>query len=87
MHQSIASNPKPVYAAELYFQAETIDNNQTIQLKMHNIGQTYTAEDLFYYVTEGQADPLPCRYSSLRVMNDDAIFEARWQALPWRAMS
>ncbi len=26
MPQSIASNPKPVYAAELYFQAETIDS-------------------------------------------------------------
>ncbi len=81
MHQSIASNSKPVYAAELYFQAETIDNKQTIELKLHNIGQTYTAEDLFYYVTEGQSDPLACRYSSLRVMNDDAIFEARLQAM------
>jgi hypothetical protein len=77
----MTSNPKPVYAAELYFQAETIDNNQTIQLKLHNIGQTDTAEDLFYYVTEGPSDPLACRYSSLRVMDDDAIFEAKLKAM------
>ncbi len=76
-NNQIGANINPVYAIRLCFEAETLDG-QTLQMKLHNIGKTYTADDLFYYETE-RAEPVACRYSSLRVMTDEQIFEA-WLA-------
>lgn len=65
----------------LVFEAQTLDNT-TINLRFHEIGPLNTADDEFVYrsATTTQA-PVRCRYSSLRLLEPEAIFEARLQAL------
>ncbi len=67
-------------AASLYFEAETLDGEQTIHLQLHHIANPNTIDDVFYF-TDGLVDPVPCRYSSLRLLDATEVFEAKLRAL------
>ncbi len=64
----------------LVFEAQTLDNT-TINLRFHEIGALNTADDEFVYRSDASQPPVRCRYSSLRLLEPDAIFEARLKAL------
>jgi hypothetical protein len=64
----------------LVFEAQTLDNT-TINLRFHEIGTLNTADDEFVYRSAATEAPVRCRYSSLRLLEPEAIFEARLQAL------
>ncbi len=64
----------------LVFEAKTLDNT-TINLRFHEIGPLNTADDEFVYRSGTTEAPVRCRYSSLRLLEPEAIFEARLKAL------
>lgn len=66
----------------LVFEAQTLDNT-TINLRFHEIGPFNTADDEFIYRSGATQSLVRCRYSSLRLrlLEPEAIFEARLKAL------
>jgi hypothetical protein len=70
----------------LVFAAEPLDGHP-VELRFLEIGPIDTVEDRFDYRPTATLDaaPIPCRYSSLRLLEPEAVFEARLQALSWPA--
>jgi len=64
----------------LVFEAQTLDN-VTINLRFHEIRELNTADDEFVYRSVETQTPVRCRYSSLRLLESEAVFEARLKAL------
>ena len=62
----------------LVFEARTVDGNIPIHLHFHDIRQTNTVDDVFYY-DNGVNDPVPCQYHPLHLLAPEDVFEA---ALP-----
>jgi hypothetical protein len=68
----------------LVFEAESLEGNP-LQLRFLEIAHIDTIEDRFDYRPTAalDADAIPCRYSSLRLLEPEAVFEARLKALAW----
>jgi len=68
----------------LVFEAQTLDGTP-VECRFLEIGHIDTIEDRFDYHPSAALNttPIPCRYSSLRLLEPDAVFEARLQALAW----
>jgi len=63
----------------LVFAAETLDHTP-IHLRFHEIARVNTRDNLFYF-DDGFHDPVPCRYDSLRLLEPEAVAEARLKAM------
>jgi hypothetical protein len=66
----------------LIFAAETLDG-KPVECRFLEIGRIDTIEDRFDYRPTTALDAIPCRYSSLRLLEPEQVFEARLQALAW----
>ncbi len=62
------------------FEARTVQGDCPIQLKFHHIHNLDTPNNRFDYA-DGVCAPVRCRYDSLRLLEPEAILEARLQAL------
>ncbi len=65
----------------LVFSATTIDGENLIHLGFLDIANIQTCDDRFDYVGGYFLQPVACRYSSLRLLEPDAVIEARLRAL------
>lgn len=65
----------------LVFSARTLEAGKLIHLRFHDIAHVQTADDRFDYVGGNVLQVLPCRYSSLRLLEPDAVLEARLRAV------
>lgn len=64
----------------LVFEARTI-SGQNLHLRFHDITQVNTQDDLFYVDGRDLIEPIACRYSTLKLMEPEAVHEARLKAL------
>ena len=59
----------------LVFEARTIEGNVPIHFHFHDISQTNTVDDVFYY-NNGVNDPAACQYHTLHLLAPEEVFEA-----------
>lgn len=74
----MSSNP---HIESLVFSARTLEAGKLIHLGFHDIAHIDTSDDRFDYVGGNVLQPVACRYSSLRLLEPDAVLEARLRAL------
>jgi hypothetical protein len=60
----------------LVFKANTLDGHQSIHLHFHDIGRINTTDNIFYY-DNGVSEPIACEYTSLYLLEPEAVIEAR----------
>ena len=59
----------------LVFEARTVEGNIPIHLHFHDICQTNTVDDVFYY-DNGVNTPVACQYHTLHLLTLEDVFEA-----------
>jgi hypothetical protein len=59
----------------LVFEARTVEGNVPIHLHFHDISQTNTTDDVFYY-DNGVNTPVACQYHTLHLLTLEDVFEA-----------